>query len=315
MGRLFGIEVKVHLLLIAWAIPLAWNGVHQGSTQALHAIVWILFLFACVFLHEMGHCFAAIRSGLQAEEILLWPLGGLATITGRRNRPGETILVAAAGPAVNLVLCAAIWSALFASGNPPPFSLFGWPTFLHGLFRVNLVLLCFNLLPAIPLDGGRILQGILAIRMGFGPSVLLATRIGQIAAVGVGLWGLNRDLWWDRVLMLGIAIWMFGQAWFERRLLQEGVLRDESESTFGYDFSGGYATLQPPETQERPSWFARRRERRRRRKAIREAARAAAMRRRVDELLEKVGKGGVATLTAAEKRFLEEASRKFRAGP
>lgn len=308
--RIFGIDVRLHVFFVIFAVVLLAYGYEQGGTRGLWlTALWDGCLFLCILLHEFGHCWAAIRSGGRAESIVLWPLGGLATITGRTNRPRETIFIAAAGPAVNLILCIVFGVLLVLMGRPPSLNPLEttW-TFTAGLFRLNYILLLFNLIPAFPLDGGRILQGTLALRMGYSKSLYVATWIGQVGAIILGTLALIAEV----LMVVFIAIWVFIESGRERAMLKQGYRVDETESAFGYDFSQGYTSVEPEEKPKRVSWLGRRKARRRRQKAVREARKDAEIRRRVDELLQKVSDGGMESLTREEKRFLEEASRKFR---
>ena len=312
-GRLFGIQIRLHILFVFILIMIPVRGLKYGGEGFLDGLGWVFSLYGFVLLHELGHCWAAIRIGSQVESITLWPLGGLATITGGQNRPRETMFVAFAGPAVNLIFVMLIGGYLLAMSHGIEWDPFIWPRgFLRGLFRMNLVLFCFNMLPALPLDGGRILQGAMARSIGFGKSTLVATYVGQGIACVLGLVALYYYSAEGRIFMAIMAIYIFLMAWQERRLLREGYLYSEAERTFGYDFSGGYSTIDPEDKPRKVSWWKRRKEQARRRKAVKAAKDEADMRRRVDELLSKVSEIGMEGLTAAERRFLEEASKKFR---
>ncbi|MCZ6602514.1 MAG: site-2 protease family protein [Planctomycetota bacterium] len=309
VGRIFGIQIRLHLFFVMGVVFILLRGHQNGDFT--NALFWCFSLYVTVLLHELGHCWAGIRNGARAESILLWPLGGLATITGGRDTPGATIEIAAMGPAVNLILCILIGGGLMLAGSAPSLNPFAWPhSFADGLFRMNLVLLLFNLLPAYPLDGGRILQGVLAMFYGFSRSVLIATRVGQVASIILGVLAIA----YKELLVAAIALYIFMTCGQERRRVKEGVLYSESEQIFGHDFSDGYRSLEAEEKPERKSWGQRRREQKLRRKAMQAAQEDSAMRQRVDDLLEKVGRDGIDSLTAKERSFLEEASRKFRSG-
>lgn len=308
VARLFGIDIRIDLFFIAGVVLLLYLGTGEGGLGLHYSLLWISFLFLFVLLHEFGHCWAAIRNGGTAESITLWPLGGLARITGATNSPRETIEIAAMGPAVNFILCILIGVGLLLAGKTPDLHPFRFNSFVDGLFKLNLMLFLFNLIPGFPLDGGRILQGILAIRLGYGKSLLIATWVGQGCSVILGMVAIGTSSF----MLAGIAIYMFIVAWQERQMLRSGMLYAEAETTYGHDFSGGYTTVEGAEPRRRPSWLRGLRERRRRRRDARSAREAAEMKRKVDELLEKVSRDGIDSLTAKERRFLEDASRKFR---
>lgn len=305
VARIFGIDIRLDLFFIAGIALMIYMGRGLGLA---YSVLWVFFLFFFVLLHEFGHCWAAVRNGGEAESITLWPLGGLARVTGATNSPRETIEIAAMGPAVNFLLCLLIGGVLVAIGRPPSLHPFVWGSFAEGLFKMNLMLGLFNLIPGFPLDGGRILQGILAIRLGFGKSLLIASWVGQGCAVILGMIAIGTSSF----LLAGVAIFMFMVAMRERQMLQRGMLYAETETTFGHDFSRGYATVDRAERRRRPSWFSRLRARRRRRLAVRQAREEAEMKQRVDDLLEKVSRDGIDSLTSKERRFLEQASRKIR---
>lgn len=180
VGRVFGTELKLHgtwvLMLLFYALTAYVSG---GVVSAVVSLALALTLFATVVLHELGHIAAYRYYGMQAKDIILTPLGGVARGLGMTQVPRQELVIAAAGPAVNAVLALLAFGAL----QGIPWQLFQAPlayNFTWWFLEMNLTLGLFNLLPALPMDGGRILRAFLAMRMGY----LQATQ----KAVGVARW-------------------------------------------------------------------------------------------------------------------------------
>jgi len=196
LGRVAGIEVRVHLtflLLLAWiALAYYWQG---GRAAAVEGVTFILALFACVLLHEFGHALAARRYGIRTPDITLLPIGGVARLQRMPDRPVQELVVALAGPAVNVVIAAVLFLALGRMVDPmqmehvrqlddPRFGL------MAKLATVNVWLVVFNLLPAFPMDGGRVLRALLALFMKYSQATHVAARVGQAMAFLFGFVGL-----------------------------------------------------------------------------------------------------------------------------
>ena len=193
IGVVKGTVIRVHLTFLLF---LVWIGVSHytqgGANAAVQGVAFILLLFACVLLHEFGHVFAARRYGIQTPDITLLPIGGVAQLERVPEKPGEELVVALAGPAVNVVI--ALGLALALGGLPsmdagtqvqnPGVSLLG------RLAWVNITLVLFNLIPAFPMDGGRVLRALLAYRLGYARATRIAAGVGQVVAFGLGLAGL-----------------------------------------------------------------------------------------------------------------------------
>ncbi len=190
IGRLTGIQIRVHLTFL---IFLAWvglsDGLARGWREAFAGVALLCLVFACILLHELGHAWAARRFGIRTPDITLLPIGGLARLERIPERPIEEVVVALAGPAVSAVL-ALIFGALsdfhLSSIDTPTH---GWEGLLSNLFTVNTGLLAFNLLPAFPLDGGRVFRALLAMRLNYGLATRIAAGSGQVLAVLLGAAG------------------------------------------------------------------------------------------------------------------------------
>ncbi|MBN2905394.1 MAG: site-2 protease family protein [Rhodobacteraceae bacterium] len=207
MGRLFGSELRVHatfFLLLAWIGAASW--IDQGPAAAMINIAFVLALFACVVAHEFGHALMARRFGIATPDITLLPIGGLARLDRMPEKPGQEIAVALAGPAVNVV----IWAVLVGLGagtdlqqmatiEDPAVGFWG------RLAAVNLFLVLFNMIPAFPMDGGRVFRAALSMGMGRVAATRMAAKGGQILAFVFGFLGLT---WGSPVLVL-IAIFVF----------------------------------------------------------------------------------------------------------
>jgi Zn-dependent protease len=194
IGEAAGIGVYVHatfLLLIGWVALSYW--LQGGSLPiVLAGIGFILALFGCVVLHEFGHALTARRFGIKTRDITLLPIGGVARLERMPDNPVHELWVALAGPAVNLVIAAVLLLALWATGIAQPLSgltLTGG-SFLGRLALVNLLLVGFNMIPAFPMDGGRVLRALLAIRMEYTRATHIAASLGQGIAFLFGLIGL-----------------------------------------------------------------------------------------------------------------------------
>jgi Zn-dependent protease/predicted transcriptional regulator len=192
IARIAGIDVKIHVtffLLLAW-IGMAYY-THGGPEAAVRGVAFILALFGCVLLHEFGHAMMARLFGIPTPDITLLPIGGVARLQRMPDKPGQEILVALAGPAVNVVIAAVLF-VLGHAGDLSQIETFASPQagLLPKLAVVNVWLVLFNLLPAFPMDGGRVLRAVLALFMPYATATQVAARIGQGMAFLFGLAGL-----------------------------------------------------------------------------------------------------------------------------
>ncbi len=191
IARISGIEVRINvlffLLLAVYGFP-AWQ--RGGWPQAVLEVSFVLVLFLCVLLHEFGHAFAARAYGIRTLDITLWPLGGIARLERMPEKPSEEMVVALAGPLVNVVIAGVLWAALGASGTwASPFDPRA-DSLLHQLLKVNLMLVVFNMIPAFPMDGGRVLRALLAMRLPYARATQVAASVGQFFAFIFGAFGL-----------------------------------------------------------------------------------------------------------------------------
>ena len=192
IGRVAGTEIKVHLTFLLLLAYLAFGAYQEGGREgAILASVMLLALFACVLLHEFGHIFMARRFGVRTPDVILLPIGGVARLERIPSEPRQEFLIAIAGPLVTLAIALLLYGALSLDGSPPSLRVSADDGTIPGfLFRANVLLLAFNLIPAFPMDGGRVLRAVLASRLGMVRGTRLAANLGQaLAAVG-GLYGL-----------------------------------------------------------------------------------------------------------------------------
>ncbi len=189
-----GIPVFIHatfLLIIGWVALVHWMQGHNVATT-LQGILFVLFIFLCVVLHEFGHALTAARFNIKTRSITLLPIGGVASLERMPERPREELLVALAGPLVNVVIAMALLAVLLVTNSLQPLETLSVTggSLLERLMVVNLFLVAFNLLPAFPMDGGRVLRAILAMRLNYVKATSIAASIGQGMALLFGLLGL-----------------------------------------------------------------------------------------------------------------------------
>ena len=212
-----GIQLRVHwtfFLLVAWfLIAPAMKGEHaagEAVSAGLRSAGFILAVFACVVLHEFGHAFAARAFGIRTRDVTLLPIGGIARLEKMPEKPSQELIVALAGPAVNLVIAGILIPVVLAIDGA---SVFARPEkmelhrvhFLATLATVNVSLVVFNLIPAFPMDGGRVLRAVLAMVMDRVGATRIAAGVGQVIAVGFALLG----LFGGNVFLMLIALFVF----------------------------------------------------------------------------------------------------------
>jgi Zn-dependent protease len=195
LGSFAGIGVYIHatfLLIIGWVVLSHWR---QGQTlvQTVAGVGFILALFACVVLHEFGHALTAKKYGIKTRDITLLPIGGVARLERMPDQPRQELWVALAGPAVNVVIAAVLFLWLLVTTALQPLeelSVGGSGSFVERLLVTNLFLVGFNLLPAFPMDGGRVLRALLGLRLDYVRATQTAATIGQGMAFLFGFVGL-----------------------------------------------------------------------------------------------------------------------------
>jgi Zn-dependent protease len=346
-----GVTVRVHWLFFLFVIPAIlraafFPGNPGHPEDKLPDGSWIDMCFVLgllavsVLAHEYGHCIGAWGVNGSAQEILLWPLGGLAFVDVPHT-PRANFLTTAAGPAVNLLLCVVCallllvvhgaplqpqwwkpWDGFIGRNFEQQLPLYAWngeqqfvspyslAAFVHWGFYVNYVLFLFNMiLVGFPMDAGRLLQAALWPRLGYRH----ATQIAVYAGFATGVLLLLFSMWQFNFMaaMLGLFIWV--ACYNQYRILETGG----EDALFGhYDFSQGYTSLErdeePRPRQRRKGWWQRLWEERAARKRMREKEQREAEEQRMDALLEKIQREGKSALTEEERRFLKRVSDRYR---
>lgn len=207
VARIAGTMVRIHVTFLLF---LVWIGAGQwragGQEAAVEGVLFIVLLFACVLAHEFGHIFAAKRYGINTPEVTLWPIGGVASLERIPDNPREELVVAIAGPLVNVVIAAAIILFLGFSLDTAAMTEIENPRagLMMRLAAANIFLVVFNMIPAFPMDGGRVLRAALAMRMNYADATQVAARIGQGAAFLFAFLG----LFWNPMLII-IALFIY----------------------------------------------------------------------------------------------------------
>jgi stage IV sporulation protein FB len=217
IGSVKGTAIRVHFTFLLFLVWIAVTHYAQGGRDAaLQGVIFILLLFLCVLLHEFGHVLAARRYGVQTPDITLLPIGGVARLERIPEEPSQELIVALAGPAVNLVIAAILYLVL--GGVLPQESMEvqnSGVSLLARLASVNIFLAVFNLIPAFPMDGGRVLRAVLSYRLGYIRGTQIAATVGQVVAFGLGLLGLMGN-----PLLIFIAVFVYLGAASEAHAVQ-----------------------------------------------------------------------------------------------
>lgn len=313
IGTWFLSQVRVSIFLPVMLLVF-WAHYSLGLGIALFSI-----LFLSVFLHEMGHVVACRMTGGEADQIVLWPLGGLVSCNPAHSMSAR-ILTILGGPIVNLLLCAitipaVIWSSeLSQSLNPfklPAVDLdknLGQAVLLM-IFSINWLLLLINLIPVLPLDGGKILQVFLSRR--FDETVV------HMVLLNVSFWigGLGMVIG-----LCSLAVWVvfFSALLLMLNLLEFSTVSSQDsfdDSTFGYDFSQGYTSLERSSSQlseKKSGFFQKWRKKRKLQKEQREREKSLNAEKQLDLLLHKVHEFGLESLTPKERQQLNQVSARYR---
>lgn len=245
IARYRGIDVAVHLtfpLLLLWIGLSYWQSTHSLPAVA-KGLALILTLFFCVVLHEFGHALTAQHFGIRTRSITLLPIGGVAAMEGMPEDPRQEILVALAGPAVNLAIAAALWLVLTVLQTPPSTDqmLASGVPFWYQVMAVNVVLALFNLVPAFPMDGGRVLRAALAMRMDRREATRKAVVVGQFLATGMFVLGL---LYNPFLMLVAAFVWLGASAELSMEMMHSALYK----ASAGDAMITRFEVLQPGDT-------------------------------------------------------------------
>jgi Zn-dependent protease len=318
IGRLFDINIHIHFLFLVFV---AWRLLDSGSNWPATAL-FLAMLFGIVLIHEFGHCFGARSVGGDAENIMMWPLGGLA-YAHAPMRPWPQFITVAAGPLVNLVfvlISGPIVALYLGTIDPLLVNPFGgiyllpmnhWIIAIWIFYQVNLLLLAFNLLPIYPLDGGQLFHAIIWPFVGLQRASIVASQVGLVGCGLLAIWGLSGS---GGQMLIFIAIFGGFTCWQRYQAARQGWLVEDPVFTPTYDHrsgagggffarifkrrGGGRRTVRRPvEHNPNPGgWEARQQER-----ASEEAE--------LDRLLRKVSEEGIQSLSYVERQKLERITR------
>ena len=209
IGEFAGIGVYMHatfLLIIAWVVLIHWSEGHDLAT-IVSGVVFVLALFLCVVLHEFGHALTAMRYGIKTRDITLLPIGGVARLERMPDDPMQEFWVALAGPAVTAVIALILFFWLQITNGYVPVDTITMTqgSFVERLMLVNVFLLVFNLIPAFPMDGGRVLRALLALRGDYTGATQTAANIGQAIALIFGFIGLFTNPF---LIFIALFVWI-----------------------------------------------------------------------------------------------------------
>jgi Zn-dependent protease/predicted transcriptional regulator len=232
IGEFKGIQVYIHwtFLLLLFYIGFANYQQSRSTDQLMLSLGYILTLFACVVLHEFGHALTARRFGIKTRDITLFPIGGMARMEKMPDSPKEELLVAIAGPMVNVVIAGALFAYMHFSPTVYEIAMPKGPMtadmFVPMLFLVNVIMAVFNLIPAFPMDGGRVFRALLSMRLERTRATQIAANVGQALAIGFVMLGLFYNIW---LVFIGIFIYLGAGA----EASQEYVKRNLSAQRVG----------------------------------------------------------------------------------
>jgi len=254
--RVWGIPIKIHISMIILLIYLAMQAIGEGESllETIIGVVIILsagiLLFTSVALHELGHSFVAIRKGCRVHEITLMFMGGAAKMDRMPSRPMDEFLMAIAGPAVSLVLgIVGIFCATLLQKLGGIAAVIGVILLIVG--KINIVLAVFNLIPAFPMDGGRVFRALLSPKYGRLKATYIASRLGRAIAIAfffVGIFGLSTILPPHNLVLIIIAFFVFTTADREYRMVQYEELMKQRTQGFSNPFGAPPPPPPPPRT-------------------------------------------------------------------
>jgi Zn-dependent protease len=257
VAKIRGIDVRIHwtfwVLILFYLFSVSRSA---GLVGGVTAVAFIVSVFFCVLLHEFGHALAAEWYGIPTRDITLLPIGGVARLERMPEKPVQELVVALAGPAVNVIIAVLlvfpIALGVLSSTAAPVVSL--GTSFFVQLLMVNIILVCFNMLPAFPMDGGRVLRSLLAIRLGHLRATQIAARLGRWMALSLGIWAILSG----NIMLLLLAVFVFIAGTAELMQVKMRSWQTQSELQLGREHQFGQAVPWPYRTSEmnsaEPGW-------------------------------------------------------------
>ncbi|MDH3650113.1 MAG: site-2 protease family protein [Saprospiraceae bacterium] len=246
LGKFFGIPTTIHWtfwILIIWIV---YRGLAQGDNRSeiLWYVLFVFTIFVCVVLHELGHALAARRYKINTRSITILPIGGVASLESMPEEPSKELVVAIAGPLVNVAIAIILWMFLTITGQWlsdveqfQEMTSIHAGNFLFGLFAVNILLVVFNMIPAFPMDGGRILRALLSFKLDRVRATEWAVNIGKVFAILFVFWGFSNN-----PFLIFIALFIFLSAQAELNQVRSAHLL--GDHTVGKIMMQEYTTLQ-----------------------------------------------------------------------
>lgn len=323
--RAFGVEVRAHWLIAVVPLTLFWplyKGGADPQSAAIWALAWTIGLYVSIWSHEMGHISVGRRFGVPARLVTLSPLGGLAHQESAMPSPRAEILTALAGPMTQLVWVIGLGVPYYLFGVPQRLGLDLWAEMYRAFLGLQIVLVVFNLLPSYPLDGGRVLRGLLAKRMHANKASLYTAYVGYAGAIvmfmvgaGIlfGVGGGGEMTHYGGLILVWIAIGNFLECRRMQMEIQYSASPYEPAEAWKSGRESSEAWKDSIAESERLSRAEERRERRAAEARRQEDEQRRKIQERIDQLLDRINEvGGVENLSPAERRELAEASELLR---
>jgi Zn-dependent protease len=323
LGRWAGVPVRLHVFFILLAVLAVYFG--ERAEVMPYSLAALAILFVSVLAHEFGHCFAAARIGGHADQLVLWPLGGLTHVNVSSD-PQAELITALAGPLMNLSACLVLAPAMLAGEtdfatliNPlePPVPLaihLTWHDVLRLTFWINWLLTLVNLLPAYPLDGGRALRAMIWQRWDYHVAARVTVSVAMSTAFvlcGVA-WIVHYRYEFALLPLVLFGVFLFFSAKQEGEQMQE---HEPGDAGLGYDFSQGYTSLDrqyDPRREREPGPLRRWLESRRLARLERQQQIEEEDERRVDEILARLHESGIDGLSSEDRALLDRVSARYR---
>ncbi len=232
LGTISGIKIRLHWTFVLLPLFIYFSSLMdgRGMTAAIASVVFVLAIFGCVLLHELGHAFAARQFGIGTRDIILLPIGGVASLENMPRNPFQELWIAVAGPLVNVVIATALWIGLQFSLLPLPAAM---ASFLTSLALVNVALVVFNMIPAFPMDGGRVFRSLLAMFLSYVRATKIAASVGMLCAIGLGLYG----LFTGHLLLILLAAFVYVAGQSEKMMVIQQERYRKSGGPFAPPFS------------------------------------------------------------------------------